>query len=130
MLKIKVFVNQTELDEVCIWNVSQQYGKGVQVYQVFDAKMHKLFKVNHKYEHGYWKLIQKVVANLKDKPQKQDKSKILFEKILNEMLSENVLPKKTKKQLFKECPSCKQKNLVVSVFGTICSACFWKPKEK
>ncbi len=28
------------------------------------------------------------------------------------------------------CPKCEKKTLVISIFGTICSNCFYEPKQK
>jgi hypothetical protein len=28
-----------------------------------------------------------------------------------------------------KCPKCKNKTLVISVFGSICSSCLWNPKD-
>lgn len=32
--------------------------------------------------------------------------------------------------LIEECPRCHKQRLIVSVFGTICQACFYEPKSK
>lgn len=69
MLKVELLVNDKLIDEICIWNVSEDYGKGEQLYQVFrDKNMKKVFTIKHKYEDGYLKLVNKVIKKLKDKP--------------------------------------------------------------
>ena len=85
MLKIKVLVNDDQIDEVNFWNVSQRYGIGKQKYKVFNAKMRVLGEVEHNYRDGYWELLAKILPKLK--PKKMDKKqRDILDKIINQML--------------------------------------------
>lgn len=94
MLKVKVFVNDRQIDEVNIWNMSENYGEGKQIYRVFNSQRSQLFDINHNYDDGYWKLITKVVSKLKDRPKPKTSKRFkkfweqfnsgLIEKLVNE----------------------------------------------
>lgn len=34
-----------------------------------------------------------------------------------------------KKNILKKCPSCKKKTYIISIFGSICSSCFYEPPK-
>jgi len=65
MLIVKVFVNDTQIDEIHVQNVSEIYTVGTQEYAIRKPKRKKKYPIiKHEYSDGWKPLLKKVLEIL------------------------------------------------------------------